>query len=50
MWYILVIDRLKHIFFNPRDAKLMQWHAKKHKKDGMLWHPTDASKWKNFDV
>jgi hypothetical protein len=32
MWYLLVIDRLKHVFSNPRDAELVRWHSKKHRK------------------
>ena len=34
MWYLLVIDRLCAIFRNPKDAKLMSWHASdEHKMD-----------------
>jgi hypothetical protein len=32
MWYLPVIDRLKHVFSNPRDAELVRWHSKKHRK------------------
>jgi hypothetical protein len=29
MWYLLVIDRLKHVFSNPRDAEFVHWHSEK---------------------
>jgi hypothetical protein len=25
MWYLLVIDHLKHVFSNPRDVELVRW-------------------------
>jgi hypothetical protein len=38
MWY-----RLRCLFANPKDAKLMSWHASdEHKNDGKLRHPTDG--------
>jgi hypothetical protein len=33
MWYLLVIDRLKHAFSNPRDAELVRWHSDKRRKN-----------------
>jgi hypothetical protein len=38
MWYLPVIDRLRAIFRNPEDAKLMSWHAsdERMKGDGTL--------------
>jgi hypothetical protein len=33
MWNLLVIDHLKHVFSNPRDAKLVCWHSKKRRKN-----------------
>jgi hypothetical protein len=47
MWYLLVIDHLKHMFSSVRDAKLTIWHAATNtdgarKKDGKLWHPADS--------
>ena len=52
MWYLPVIDRLKRLFSNSRDAKFMIWHAAPdgRKKDGKLRHPADARQWKTFDV
>jgi hypothetical protein len=32
MWYLPVIDRLKHVFSNNRDAELVRWHSEKHRK------------------
>jgi hypothetical protein len=29
MWYLPVIDRLKHLFSNPRNAQLLLWHMKR---------------------
>jgi hypothetical protein len=44
MWYLLVIDHLKRLFSNSRDAKFIIWHAVPdgHKKVGKLRHPMDA--------
>ena len=50
MWYLPVIDRLKRMFSNPRDAELLVWHFDKRKKDGKLRHPADARQWKSFDL
>jgi hypothetical protein len=33
MWYLPVIDRLKHVFSNPRDAELVHWHSEKHREN-----------------
>jgi hypothetical protein len=33
MWYLPVIDRLKRVFFNPRDAELVRYHSEKHRKN-----------------
>jgi hypothetical protein len=32
MRYLPVIDHLKHVFSNPRDAELVCWHSEKHRK------------------
>jgi hypothetical protein len=44
IWYVLMIDRLKLLISNSRDAKFMIWHAAPDgcKKDGKLWHPANA--------
>jgi hypothetical protein len=49
MWYLPVIDRLKHIFSNPRDAELLLWHVNR-KTDGKIQHLTDDRQWKQFDL
>jgi molecular chaperone GrpE (heat shock protein) len=33
MWYLPVIDRLKRVFSNLRDAKLVRWHSEKRRKN-----------------
>ena len=52
MWYLPVIDRLRALFRNPEDAKLMSWHAstERIKGDGKLRHPSDGNQWKRFDA
>jgi hypothetical protein len=35
MWYLPVIDCLKRMFSNPRDAELLLWHMNR-KTDGMI--------------
>ena len=45
-------DRLRAIFGNPKDAKLMSWHASDEctKDDGKLRHPSDGKQWKRFNA
>jgi hypothetical protein len=51
MWYLPVIDRLKRVFSNPRDAELVRWHSEKRRKnDEEIRHPTDGTQWKFFDL
>ena len=52
VWYLPVIDRLRALFRNPEDAKLMSWHAsaERIKGDGKLRHPSDGSQRKRFDA
>jgi hypothetical protein len=33
MWYLPVIDHLKRVFSNPRDAELVRWHSEKRRKN-----------------
>ncbi|RLN11593.1 hypothetical protein C2845_PM09G10790 [Panicum miliaceum] len=51
MWYLLVADRLRCFFSNPKDAELMRWwdSDKRKKNNRKLRHPADARKWKRFD-
>jgi hypothetical protein len=51
MWYLPVIDRLKHVFSNPRDAELMRWHSEKRRKnDEEIQHPAGETQWKYFNL
>ena len=46
-----MVDRLKRLFSNPRDAELMRWHAEKRRMNsGKIRHLADATQWKNFDL
>jgi hypothetical protein len=49
MWYFPIIPRLKHLFRNKENAKLMTWHKSDCKQDHMLRHPTDGSQWRKID-
>jgi hypothetical protein len=49
MWYLPVIDRLKGMFSNPRDAELLLWHVNR-KTDRKIRHPADGRQWKQFDL
>ena len=52
MWYLPVIDRLTHLFSNPKNAKLMSRHADRLDNvpdDGKLRHLSDARQWKTLD-
>ena len=44
MWYLLVSDRRRRFFSNPKDAELMRWWNSDQRKkgDGKLRHPSDA--------
>jgi hypothetical protein len=41
MWYLPVIDRLRHMFSNPRDVELLLWHVNC-KTDGKIRHTADG--------
>jgi hypothetical protein len=44
-WYLPVIDRLKHVFSNLRDAELVRWHSEKRRKNNEeIQHPTDGTR------
>jgi hypothetical protein len=44
MWYLPVIDRLKHVFSNPRDVELLCWHSvKRRENDEEIQHSTDGT-------
>jgi hypothetical protein len=44
-----MIDRLKRMFSNPRDAELLLWHVNR-KTDGKIRDPVDGRQWKQFDL
>jgi hypothetical protein len=51
MWYLPVINRLKCVFSNPRDAELVRWHSEKlRENDEEIQHPADGTQWKIFDL
>jgi predicted AlkP superfamily pyrophosphatase or phosphodiesterase len=51
MWYLPMVDDLKHVFSNPRDAELVRWHSEKRRKnDEEIRYPTDRTRWKNFNL
>ena len=47
-----MIDRLRALFGNPKDAKLVSWHGSAEciKGDGKLRHPSDGKQWKRFNA
>jgi hypothetical protein len=49
MWYFPIIPRLKCLFMNKTNAKLMRWHKETKKQDNMLRHPADGSQWTKVD-
>jgi len=49
MWYFSLIPRLKRLFMNKTNAKLMRWHKEERKQDNMLRHPADGSQWRKVD-
>ncbi|KAL4567864.1 hypothetical protein LXL04_023460 [Taraxacum kok-saghyz] len=40
---------LKRLFLNPKDAKLLWWHAEERKRDGTIRHVADSPQWRNID-
>ncbi|GJT54026.1 hypothetical protein Tco_0989080 [Tanacetum coccineum] len=49
LWYLPIIPRLRKLYSNLNDAKLMRWHAEERKKDGKMRHVADSPQWKNID-
>ncbi|GJW87465.1 hypothetical protein Tco_0162805, partial [Tanacetum coccineum] len=49
LWYLPIIPRLKQLYLNPKNAKLLRWHAKDQKIDEKMRHVADSSQWKNID-
>nr|AAX92775.1 transposon protein, putative, CACTA, En/Spm sub-class [Oryza sativa Japonica Group]ABA93319.1 transposon protein, putative, CACTA, En/Spm sub-class [Oryza sativa Japonica Group] len=49
MWYFPIIPRLRRLFRNKGNARMMCWHAEERQQDGMLRHPADGSQWRNIN-
>ena len=50
VWYLPVLPRLKRLFANKKEAKLMRWHAEgRNDEDDVLRHPADACQWRTID-
>ena len=49
VWYFPIIPRLKRLYANKKQAKLMLWHSKRKKDDGVVKHITDGRHWKAID-
>ena len=49
MWYFPLIPRLKRLFKNKTNAKLMRGHKEERKKDKMMRHLADGSQWRKVD-
>ncbi|KAL4554337.1 hypothetical protein LXL04_039558 [Taraxacum kok-saghyz] len=49
VWYFPIIPRLERLFANPKDAKLVRWHADERKRDGKMRHVADSPQWRNID-
>ena len=49
MWYFPIIPRLKLLFRNKTNAKLMWWHKEERKQDQLMRQPADGSQWRNVD-
>ncbi|XP_074301292.1 uncharacterized protein LOC141632667 [Silene latifolia] len=49
LWYFPIIPRLRRLFANKQDAKLLTWHKNAKVNDGKLRHPADGLEWKHID-
>ncbi|XP_023750088.1 uncharacterized protein LOC111898397 [Lactuca sativa] len=49
LWYLPIIPRLKRLFVNAKDAKLLRWHFEKRSTDGIMRHVVDSPQWRNID-
>ena len=51
MRYLLVVDHLRRMFVNPKEAALMIWWGDERKVvDDVIAHPADGTQWERFDV
>ncbi|KAL4580605.1 hypothetical protein LXL04_016805 [Taraxacum kok-saghyz] len=49
LWYLPIVPRLKRLFANANDAKLLRWHAEERKRDGKMRHVADSPQWRNIN-
>ena len=55
-WYFPLTPRLQRYYVDPKEAKLMQWHAKREEpkedpeKGYIMTHPADAAQWEALDI
>lgn len=50
LWHFHLKLRLQRLFVRKELTKDIRWHKDKWVADGViLWHPTDALAWKEFD-
>nr|ABA96308.1 transposon protein, putative, CACTA, En/Spm sub-class [Oryza sativa Japonica Group] len=49
VWYLPIAERMKRMFANKEQAKLVRWHAEERKVDTMLRHPADSVQWRTID-
>ncbi|XP_022032165.1 uncharacterized protein LOC110933243 [Helianthus annuus] len=49
LWYFPIIPRLKRLFSNEKEAKLLRWHSDERVNDGKLRHVADSPQWRNID-
>nr|ABF97873.1 transposon protein, putative, CACTA, En/Spm sub-class [Oryza sativa Japonica Group] len=50
MWYFPIIPRLRRLFRNKGNARMIRWHAEERQQDGMLRHPADGPKQPGNDI
>jgi hypothetical protein len=49
MWYLSVVDRLRRMFLNPKEAAIMTWWDDERKVgDDEIARPTDGTQWQRF--
>jgi len=46
LWYFPIIPRLKRLFSNEKEAKLLRWHSDERINDGKIRHVADSSQWR----
>ncbi|GJV74721.1 uncharacterized protein Tco_1506305 [Tanacetum coccineum] len=49
LWYFPIIPRLKRLFENKKEAKLLRWHFDRRKDDGKLRHVAESPQWRKIN-